>query len=115
MPLSDPDTLLEECGRLLNAIAAEGSPLRTHWETTAAADLDEWLASIQDLRGRLAGHIAPEPILEPQPITSAPEPAPSGDDLRLAIDALQFEIENLREEMAEQFDRLSKKLEALSK
>ena len=115
VPLPDPGALLEECGRLLNAIAAEGSPLRTHWETTAAADLDEWLASIQDLRGRLAGNVAAAPVLEPQPITAAPEPAPNADELRLAIDGLQFEIETLREEMNDQFDRLSKKLEALSK
>lgn len=95
-----------------------GSELDGLWKDADWGEHEKWLASLTDLRARVSGAVVPAAV------AAEPGAAPSAamvssedqiEGLRQAIDGLTYDIEVLRQEMAESFARLAKRVEELGR
>ncbi|MDJ1007176.1 MAG: DUF4259 domain-containing protein [Paracoccaceae bacterium] len=113
-PAPDPakaEALVAEANELVMAVTG-ASELAQLWKEADPEHREAWMGSLTDLRRRLNG--APAAAPAPSPETAAPPAAASADvtldDIRKAIGGLARDIEALRRETAENFDRLARRL-----
>ena len=93
-----------------------GSELDALWREANYDDHVSWIESLTDLRSRLNGTVEAAPKEEAAPKSDAPVAAAPGrdaqiEDLRMAISGLEADIQVLRQEMAENFAKIARRIE----
>lgn len=113
------EALVPQAEDVLNAIA-NTSELSGYWKNAGEAEHAAFLASLNDLRGRLGlsgdaeapAPAAPAATAAPAPVSA---PAAPGGDLADAVRALAREVEALRRDMADGFARIEGRLEGMGR
>ncbi len=107
------EALIPECENVILAITG-GSALKELWTEVGAAEHQDWQASLSDLRARLRGAAQVEqakPEAKPGESAGAAPRNSELENIRMAIVELSAELQAMRQESAQNFRRLAKRIE----
>ena len=106
------EALLSDANELLASVTG-GSELAQLRKEADPGEYDAWLNALTELRARLNAVSAPAEAPKAAPATVTE--AATLEDIRRAIGALAHDVEGLRQEMSENFARLSRRMEGFER